>query len=66
MSNLEEIEAAVTSLAASEKLELLVFVAGQLRAEGSPLPEPRLYSAEELEGWMNEDEEDMRRFRAGD
>jgi hypothetical protein len=36
MSTLAEIESAVTALPAREKAELLLFVAGQLRAEGAP------------------------------
>jgi hypothetical protein len=66
MSTLAEIESAVTALPAREKAELLLFVAGQLRAEGAPLPEPRLFSPEQLQAWMDEDEEDMRKFRAGE
>jgi hypothetical protein len=66
MSTLAEIESAVTALPAREKAELLLFVAGQLRAEGASLPEPRLFSPEQLQAWMDEDEEDMRKFRAGE
>ena len=66
MSTLAEIESAATALPAREKAELLLFVAGQLRAEGAPLPEPRLFSPEQLQAWMDEDEEDMRKFRAGE
>ncbi len=65
MSTLAEIESAATALTAREKAELLLFVAGQLRAESAPLPEPRLFSPEQLQAWMDEDEEDMRKFRAG-
>jgi hypothetical protein len=65
MSTLAEIESAVAALPASEKAELLLFVAGQLRAERAPLPEPRLFTPEQLQAWMDEDEEDMRKFRAG-
>jgi hypothetical protein len=66
MSTLAEIESAAAALSPPEKAELLLFVAGQLRAEGAPLPEPRLFSPEQLSAWMNEDEEDMRKFRAGE
>ena len=65
MSTLAEIESAATALSSREKAELLLFVAGQLRAEGTPLPEPRLFSPEQLQAWMDEDEADMRNFRAG-
>jgi hypothetical protein len=37
-----------------------------LRAEGASLPEPRLFTPEQLQAWMDEDEEDMRKFRAGE
>ena len=63
MSTLVEIESAAAALSASEKAELLLFVAGQLRSEQAPLPEPRLFTPEQLHAWM--DEEDMRRYRAG-
>ncbi len=66
MSTLAEIESAATALPAREKAKLLLFVAGQLRAEGAPLPEPRLFTPEQLQTWMDEDEEDMRKFRAGE
>ena len=48
MSTLAEIESAAAALSPQEKAELLLFVAGQLRAEGAPLPEPRLFSPEQL------------------
>jgi hypothetical protein len=64
MSTLAEIESAAAALSPQDKAELLLFVAGQLRAEGAPLPEPRLFSPEQLAAWMDEDEEDMRKFRA--
>lgn len=65
MSTLTEIESAVAALPAAEKAELLLFVAEQLRAENASLPEPRLFTAEQLQAWMDEDEADMREFRAG-
>jgi hypothetical protein len=64
LSTLAEIETAVTALPAPEKAQLLLFVAAQLRAEGA-LPEPRLFPVEQIEAWMDEDEEDMRKFLAG-
>ena len=65
MSSLTEIEAAAETLPSVEQQELLLFLAAQLRARGAPLPEPRLFSEEQLKAWMDEDEEDMRRFDAG-
>ena len=64
MSTLAEIESAAAALSPQDKAELLLFVAGQLRAEGAPLPEPRLFSPEQLVAWMDGDEADMRKFRA--
>ena len=66
MSTLAEIESTAAALSPQQKAELLLFVAGQLRAEGAPLPEPRLFSPEQIQGWLEEDEEDMRKFRAGE
>jgi len=43
---------------------LLLFLVSSLRAEGG-LPEPREFSAEQINKWISEDEEDMRRFRGG-
>ena len=65
MSTLAEIETAASTLSSSEKAELLLFVAEQLRAERAPLPEPRLFTPEQLQEWMDEDEADMRSYRAG-
>lgn len=64
MSTLAEIESAVVALPQREKAELLLFVAGQLRAEGASLPEPRLFTSEQLQTWMDEDEAEMQKFRA--
>jgi hypothetical protein len=65
MSTLVEIESAAAALSAGEKAELLLFVAQQLREERLPLPEPRLFTQDQLQAWMDQDEDDMRRFRAG-
>jgi hypothetical protein len=65
MSTLAEIESAAAALPVREKAELLLFVAGQLRAEGAPLPEPRLFTPEQLQAWMDEDEADMQNSAPG-
>jgi hypothetical protein len=65
MKTLDEIERAVEQLPPEQKTELLLFLAGSLRGQQAPLPEPRLFSDEQLKAWMDEDEEAMRRFRAG-
>ena len=66
MSTLAEIESAAEALPAREKAELLLFLAERLRAEGVPMPQARLLTPEQVQLWMNEDEEDMRKFRSGE
>jgi len=63
MSTLSEIESAARDLPAAEKQQLLVFLAQSLRAEGQLLPEPRQFSAAEMQSWMDEDDRDLRTFR---
>ena len=58
MTTLTEIEAAAESLSAGQKQELLLFLAGRLRADGPPLPEPRTFSTEQVAAWIAEDEDD--------
>ena len=65
MKTLVEIERAVEELPSSQKTELLLFVAQSLRAEQAPLPEPRLFSDDQLREWMDADEAAMRHFRSG-
>ena len=65
MKTLVEIERAVEELPSSQKTELLLFVAQSLREQQAPLPEPRLFSDDQLRAWMDEDEAAMRRFRTG-
>ena len=65
MSTLAEIEQAAETLPAVEQQELLLFLAAKLRARGDALPEPRLFTPEQLQAWMDEDEADLRRFDAG-
>lgn len=65
MSTLAEIEQAAATLPPVEQQELLLYLAARLRARGASLPEPRLFSAEQLKAWMDEDEADLRRFDAG-
>lgn len=63
MVTLAEIEAAAVSLSPAEKQELMLFLASRLRAEGAKLPEPRVFSADEMARWIAEDEADMRRLQ---
>ena len=66
MKTLVEIERAAEELPSGQRTELLLFLAETLRKEQAPLPEPRQFSAEQLQAWMDEDEEAMRRFRGGE
>ena len=63
MSTLADIEAAADALSPEEKQELLLFLATRLRAQRAPLPEPRTFSREQIDTWIAEDQDDMRRFR---
>jgi hypothetical protein len=63
MVTLADIEAAAVSLSPAEKQELMLFLASRLRAEGAMPPEPRVFSADEMSRWIEEDEADLRRVR---
>lgn len=63
--SLAEIERAAEQLPASEQTQLLYFLVQRLDQENAPLPEPREFSQEQLQRWMDEDEADMQRFKAG-
>ncbi len=65
MMTLSELENAANELPAAKRTELLLFLAESLRKEQAPLPRPREFSEVQLQAWMDEDEEAMRRFRAG-
>ena len=65
MSKLNELEAGSEDLTPEEKQQLILFLATRLRAGGSSLPDPRTYSIEQVNGWIAEDEADMRRFQQG-
>ena len=62
MSTLTEIETAARRLAPAERQQLLIFVAQILREEGQSLPEPRTFSAAEMQAWMDEDEMDLKKL----
>ena len=64
MTTLTEIEAAADSLTAEQKQELILFLAARLRGVGE-VPPPRDFSREQVEAWIADDEEGMRRFREG-
>ncbi len=65
VKTLAEIESAAKELPTAEQTELLYFLVQRLDEANLPLPEPREFSSEQLRRWMDEDDEDMRRFKAG-
>jgi hypothetical protein len=62
VTTLLEFETAAETLPHSQQRELLLFFMERLRAKEPALPEPRLFSKEQILGWISEDEEDMRRL----
>ena len=65
MSTLMEIEQAAVKLPAEEQKRLLRFLLRVLPVNEAELPEPRVFSDEEIQGWLAEDEASMRRLREG-
>ena len=65
MTTLLEIENAAESLPEPQQRELLLFLLERLRAKGTSLPQPRLFSKEQIQGWISEDERDMLRLQRG-
>jgi phage-related minor tail protein len=65
MSTLEEIEIAADALSAEQKQKLLLFLVERMRAQGAKLTEPRSFSAEQVQNWISEDEEDLKLFDQG-
>ena len=59
MSTLLEIEKAAEMLP-SDQWELFGFLLTKLRMDGPPLMVTRIFSAEEMNAWMDEDEADLR------
>jgi hypothetical protein len=62
MTTLAEIEAAADALPAEQKQELFLFLAVRLRG-AAQLPPPREFTREQIDAWIADDEEGMRRFR---
>jgi hypothetical protein len=65
MKDLSEIEAAIGTLSVEDQQALLLFLAERLRGQRQGKPAPRLYASEQIDGWIAEDEAEMRRFREG-
>jgi hypothetical protein len=66
MITLAEIELAANALSASEKQQLMLFLAARLQAEGTPLPFTADLPRDMKTDWMAEDEAAMRRFHPGE
>jgi hypothetical protein len=64
MSTLAEIEAAADALSPEQNQELMLFLAARLRANGAKMPEPRVFSPDEIANWIARDETDLARFKA--
>lgn len=64
MKTLAEIEEAAQQLPPAKQTELLYFLVQRLGEENLPLPAPREFAAEQLQHWLNQDEEEMRQFNA--
>ena len=60
-----DIEQAAVKLPAQEQQQLLRFLLRVVPVAEAELPAPREFSAEEIQGWLAEDEASMRRFREG-
>ena len=63
MSTLMEIEQAAVKLPAEEQKQLLRFLLRVVPVNEAELPGPRNFSEEEIQSWLAEDKESMRRFR---
>ena len=65
MSTLVDIEQAAVKLPAQEQHQLLRFLLRVVPVTEAELPSPRIFSDEEIKGWLAEDETSMRRLREG-
>jgi len=63
VSTLAEIESAADALPPEQKQELFLFLAARLRGGAGQVPPPREFTQEQIEGWIADDEAEMRRFR---
>jgi hypothetical protein len=65
VKTLAEIERAAEQLPEAQQAELVYYLIQRLDEANLPLPEPREFSTGQLQQWMDEDEADLRRFKAG-
>jgi hypothetical protein len=61
--SLARIESIIDTLSVAEKQQLMRFLATRLRAQGDPVPTPRVFSTEEIDAWIDEDCAEMARNR---
>ena len=66
MTTLTEIKTAAAALPPEQQLELLLFLAARLRAGSTAFPAPRKFDYRQMQAWIADDEEGMRRFKAGE
>ena len=64
MSTLAEIESAASTLPPEQQESLLLFLAGRLRDVRAAMSEPRSFSPAQIQQWIQDDEQDLREFRA--
>ena len=57
-----EIESAAEALPREQQEELFLYLAARLRGQAPP---PRDLSREQIQSWMADDEQGMKRFREG-
>jgi hypothetical protein len=62
MSKLAQIEDAVGKLTEEERAELLLRLGGSLHVRGA-MREPRIFSEEQIDAWVEEDERAMQELR---
>ena len=65
MSTLAEIEQAAEILPIEQKQRLVAFLLAGLRKGGAQLPMPRDIPKATIEQWVAEDEDGLRKFKAG-
>lgn len=65
MKTLAEIEQAAEQLPSAKQTELLYFLVQRLDEAKLPLPARREFSAEQLQNWLDQDDEEMQRFKTG-
>jgi hypothetical protein len=64
MKTLAEIERAAQQLPPAKQTELLYFLVQRVDEAKLPLPTPRDFSTEQLQNWLDQDDDDMHQFRA--